>query len=99
IRRKRVVNPYPNRRVGIPCRDRPAGRQQTPSEKMKMPRDGAKVRRCSKKASAKRSTIKCARQPGRTKRATNQTHKGLRQPRRKERGFVPPLVAPFRRQV
>ena len=28
-----------------------------------MPRDGARVRRCSRKASAKRSTIKCVRHP------------------------------------
>jgi hypothetical protein len=85
IRRKRVVNPYPNRRVGIPCRAQLDGKQQTPSEKMKMPRDGARVPSFSKKASAKRSTIKCARQPGQTRRATNKSHKGLRQPRRKER--------------
>ena len=39
-----------------------------------MPRDGARVRRCSKKASAKRSTIKCVRHPGRKSRATNQSH-------------------------
>src|SRR6267142_3622886 len=63
IRRKRVVNPYPNRRVGIPCRAQPDGKQQTPSEKMKMPRDGARVPSFSKKASMKRSTIKCVGQP------------------------------------
>ena len=39
-----------------------------------MPRDGARVRRCSKKASAKRSTIKCVRHPGQKRRATNQSH-------------------------
>src|SRR4029077_3181715 len=64
-------NPQPNRRVGIPCQVRAGGKQQTPSEKTKMPRDGARVRRCSKKASAKRSTIKCVRHPGQTRRATN----------------------------
>ena len=68
------VNPYPIRKVGIPCRAQPDGKQQTPSEKMKMPRDGARVRRCSKKASPKRSTIKCVRHPGQTRRATNQSH-------------------------
>src|SRR5947207_12561584 len=41
---------------------------------MKMPRDEARVRRCSKKASPKRSTIKCVRHPGRARRATNQSH-------------------------
>src|SRR4030095_15108021 len=70
----RVVNPYPNRRVGIPCRARPDGKQQTPSEKMKMPRDAARVRSFSKKASSKQSTIKCVRHPGRTRKATNQSH-------------------------
>ena len=69
-----IANPYPNRRVGIPCRARPDGKQQTPSEKTKMPRDGARVRRCSKKASPKRSTIKCVRHPGQKGRATNQSH-------------------------
>jgi hypothetical protein len=39
-----------------------------------MPRDGARVHRCSKKASRKRSTIKCVRHPGRTSRATNQSY-------------------------
>jgi hypothetical protein len=48
--------------------------QQTLSEKMKMPRDGARARRCLKKASAKRSTIKCVRHPGQMSRATNQSH-------------------------
>ena len=37
---------------------RPDGKQQTLSEKMKMPRDEARAGRCSKKASPKRSTIK-----------------------------------------
>src|SRR5438477_6926770 len=60
--------------VGIPCRAQPDGKQQTPSEKTKMPRDGARVPRCSKKASPKRSTIKCVRHPGRTRTATNQSH-------------------------
>src|SRR5437667_1128949 len=41
---------------------------------MKMPRDGARVRRCLKKASAKRRTIKCVRHPGQKRRATNQSH-------------------------
>src|SRR6476659_6910407 len=41
---------------------------------MKMPRDGARVHRCSRKASAKRSTIKCVRHLGRKRRATNQSH-------------------------
>src|SRR5205809_3803314 len=41
---------------------------------MKMPRDGARVRRCSKKASPKPSTIKCVRHPGRKRRATKQSH-------------------------
>src|SRR5437667_6052608 len=68
------MNPYPNRRVGIPCWAQPDGRQQTPSEKTKMPRDGARVRRCSRKASLKRSTIKCVRHPGQTRTATNQSH-------------------------
>jgi len=68
------VNPYPIRTVGIPCRAQPGGKQQTPSEKTKMLRDGARVRRCSKKASTKRSTIKCVKHPGRTRRATNQSH-------------------------
>ena len=54
----------------------PDGKQQTPSEKMKMPRAGARVRRCSKKASPKRSTIKCVRHPGRARRATNRRNKG-----------------------
>src|SRR5437868_3764516 len=44
------------------------------SEKMKMPRDGARVPSFSKKASPKRSTIKCVRHPGQTRRATNQSH-------------------------
>src|SRR5213080_3284877 len=44
------------------------------SEKMKMPRDEARVRRCSKKASPKPSTIKCVRHPGRRRRVTNQSH-------------------------
>jgi hypothetical protein len=48
--------------------------QQTPSEKMKMPRDAARVRRCSKKASPKRSMIRCVRHPGQKRRATNQSH-------------------------
>jgi hypothetical protein len=48
--------------------------QQTLSEKMKMPRDGARARRCLKKASAKRSTIKCVRHPVQMSRATNQSH-------------------------
>ena len=39
-----------------------------------MPRDGARVRRCSRKASAKRNTIKCVRHPGRTRVATNWNH-------------------------
>ena len=39
-----------------------------------MPRDEARVRRCSKKASAKRSMIKCVRHPGQKRRATNQSH-------------------------
>ena len=68
------MNPYPIRTVGIPCRAQQDGKQQTPSEKMKMLRDGARVHSFSKKASAKRSTIKCVRHPGRTKRATNQSH-------------------------
>ena len=34
----------------------------------------ARVPRCSKKASAKRSTIKCVRHPRRMRRATNQSH-------------------------
>src|SRR5438874_2273879 len=38
-----------------------------------MPRDEARVRRCSKKASPKPSTIKCVRHPGRKRRATNQS--------------------------
>ena len=42
-----------------------------------MPRDGAKVRSFSKKASAKRSTIKCVTHPGQTKRATNQSNNSL----------------------
>ena len=51
------------------------GRQAADSlEKMKMPRDAARARRCSRKASPKRSTIKCVRHPGRTRRATNQNH-------------------------
>jgi hypothetical protein len=51
------------------------GRQAADSsEKMKMPRDEARARRCSRKASTKRSTIKCVRHPGRTRRATNQSH-------------------------
>src|SRR5438552_14404033 len=41
---------------------------------MKMPRDGARVPSFSKKASPKRSTIKCVRHPGLTRRATNQSH-------------------------
>jgi hypothetical protein len=57
-----------------PCRAQPDGKQQTPSEKMKMPRDGARVRRCLRKASPKRSTIKCVRHPGQTRTATNQSH-------------------------
>ncbi len=69
-----MSNPYPNRTIGIPCRVRAGGKQQSHSEKMKMPRDGAKVRRCSKKASTKRSTIKCFEQPRRTRRAANQSH-------------------------
>ena len=64
----------PIRRVGIPSRAQPDGKQQTPSEKTKMPRDGARVRRCSKKASTKRSTIKCVRHPGQKRRATKQSH-------------------------
>ena len=39
-----------------------------------MPRDGAKVRSFLKKASAKRSTIKCVRHPGQKRSATNQNH-------------------------
>src|SRR6267143_1555039 len=70
----RVSNPYPNRTVGIRCRARPDGKQPSPSEKMKMPRDGARVPRCSKKASAKQSTIKCFGQPSPTKRRTNLNH-------------------------
>ena len=58
----------------ILCQARPDGKQQTPSEKTKMPRDGARVRSFSKKASAKRSTIKCVRHRGRKRRATNQSH-------------------------
>src|SRR5439155_19329015 len=71
MRRKRAVNPYPTRRVGIPCRAQPDGKQQTPSENMKMPRDGARVRRCSKKASPKRSTIRCVRHPRKSRNATS----------------------------
>src|ERR1700719_4377507 len=41
---------------------------------MKMPRDGARVRRCSRKASAKRNTIKCVRHPGLRRRATKKSH-------------------------
>src|SRR5207247_7582690 len=52
----------------------PGGKQQTPSAKMKMPRDGARVPSFSKKASPKRSTIKCVRHPGQKSRATNQSH-------------------------
>jgi len=48
------------------------GRQAADSsEKTKMPKDGARARRCTKKASMKRSTIKCVRHPGLTGRATN----------------------------
>ncbi len=68
------MNPYPIRTVGIPCRAQPDGKQQTPSEKTKMPRDEARVPRCSKKASPKRSTIKCVRHPGQKRRATNPSH-------------------------
>ncbi len=50
------------------------GKQQTPSEKMEMPRDGARVHRCSKKASPQRRTIKCVRHPGRRRIAANQNH-------------------------
>ena len=57
-----------------PCRARPDGKQQTPSEKTKMLRDGARAPSFSKKASAKRSTIKCVRHPGQTRRATNGSH-------------------------
>jgi len=58
----------------VEARARPDGKQQTRSEKTKMPRDGARVRSFSKKASAKRSTIKCVRHRGRRRRATNQSH-------------------------
>ena len=47
-----------------------------------MPKDGAKARSFSKKASPKRSTIKCVRHPGRTRRATNQSHNSRAQPAR-----------------
>ena len=40
-----------------------------------MPRDGARVHRCSKKASVKQSTIKCVRHLWQTRRATNQSDK------------------------
>ena len=39
-----------------------------------MTMDGARVRSFSKKASAKRSTIKCVRHLGQKRRATNQNH-------------------------
>ena len=57
-----------------PIPAQPDGKQQTPSEKTKMPRDEARVHRCSKKASAKRSTIKCVRHPGQKSRATKKSH-------------------------
>src|SRR6266403_766151 len=73
--RARELAAINGRPASEPCQAQPDGKQQTPSEKMKMPRAGARVRRCSKKASPKRSTIKCVRNPGRTRRATNQSHK------------------------
>ena len=72
-----------------PCRARPDGKQQIPSEKTKMPRDGARVPRCLKKALPKRSTIKCVRHPVPTRRATNHSHnsraRAVRLPRAKPR--------------
>ena len=67
-----------------------AGRQAADSsEKMKMPRDGARVRRCSKKASAKRNTIKCVGQPRRKRTATNGNHNS------RETASVIPAVRAF----
>src|SRR5260370_10211185 len=56
---------------------------------MKMPRDGARAPSFSKKASAKQSTIKCVRHPGRTRRATNWNHNS------RETATVIPAVRAF----
>ena len=69
-----VLNRYPIRRVGIPCRAQSADKQRTRLAKMKIARDEARVRSCSKKESKKRSTIRCFRHPGQTTTATNQRH-------------------------
>src|SRR6266478_6242848 len=61
----------PNPKVGILCRVRADGRQRNLLVKMKMPRDGARARRCLKKGSTKPSTIKCVGQPRQTGIATS----------------------------
>ena len=65
---KRTSNRCPNRKPGILCRAQPDARQRILLEKMKMPKDEARLRRCTKKASMKRSTIKCFAQPRREER-------------------------------
>ena len=65
------VESLPNRRIGIPCRVRPDGKQRNLLVKMKMPKDEARPRRCSKKALMKQSTIKCVGQPKRRSRVTS----------------------------
>ena len=64
------MNPYPNPRVGFPCRARPDGEQQTPSVKMKMPKDGARVRSFSKEDVSEAEHDQMCQ----TSRATNQSN-------------------------
>ena len=66
-----MSNPSPNRKIGIPCRVRPDDRQRILLVKMKMPKGEARLRRCTKKASVKRITIKCFGQPKQSRIATS----------------------------
>jgi len=75
IHRRRTSSPCPNRKVGMWCPARPDVKQQNLSVKMKMPRDGARARRCSQKASAKQSTIKCFAPQRRMSRTTKNNYR------------------------
>src|SRR5438132_12635433 len=57
------------------CPARPDVKQQNLSVKMKMTRDGARARRCSQKASAKQSTIKCFAPQRRMSRTTKNNYR------------------------
>ena len=59
-------NRHRNPRIGIPCPDQPDAKQRIHSAKMKIPRGEARLPKCTKKASMKRSTIKCFAPPRRT---------------------------------